>query len=669
MFLSKKLQLTFSSLKIRLLSSTAILLTAGSLIIAVSIFSSKYIYNELMNSVVTSLGEVLNSLESADKDIFQILNAKASLIKLPENNKNYNLARRYYDWNVSHITKRRKTINRIFTAEKTILNNYRYSIEWEKERREIKKEYEKLKSKYRNTPNEITTLNILNKRLNSLKNTYYCPDGEKPRHPDDKTALHYWKTFEKDFDAWLKISEIHIRKKDPRAEHEYLAGIIFKDLPHNSFSIARDRVNIIGKIIEDIIKDRSREIDRQKNLSNVIILIVALIAFSLSAIISMKIAKGVINPIDKLLLRFSDLAGGNLVNRHFKFKDQRGIKKLLIKNDKDIPEIYSIREMIELAEHYNVFFNKMTETLQNVKESSSVVANSSMEMSGSSTTFSDNIMKEASAVTEIAASIDNISEKMNAVNYSAEEQYSALIQLINDLEELTISITGMEHITREVNSLSESISNRAVSGSKSLDKMNTSMQTITNSSGEMTNIVRIIGDISEQINLLSLNAAIEAARAGDAGRGFAVVADEISKLADQTALSIKEIEKLIHQNNSEINVGFSNVKEVIDVLNAIIEGVGIIGNGVNDISQKMQNQIQANNTVSKNAENVQNRSTEIKNYIEDQKTGMNEIASAIGKINVLTHENSGGAGEISANIKEIADVAASLKQQVDFFNI
>ena len=113
-------------------------------------------------------------------------------------------------------------------------------------------------------------------------------------------------------------------------------------------------------------------------------------------------------------------------------------------------------------------------------------------------------------------------------------------------------ILEMGQKTRDTSSLTESISDQARTGSKSLEDMNESITKISASSGEVKNIIGIINDISDKINLLSLNAAIEAARAGEAGRGFAVVADEISKLADQTAQSIKGISDLIRENDSEI---------------------------------------------------------------------------------------------------------------------
>ncbi len=102
---------------------------------------------------------------------------------------------------------------------------------------------------------------------------------------------------------------------------------------------------------------------------------------------------------------------------------------------------------------------------------------------------------------------------------------------------------------------SDKINMDARAGQDSLHNMNSSMQKAGESSHEMQNIVGMISDISDQINLFSLNAAIESARAGDAGKGFAVVSDQISKLAEETANSIGEINTLIKENSSEIEAG------------------------------------------------------------------------------------------------------------------
>jgi methyl-accepting chemotaxis protein len=114
----------------------------------------------------------------------------------------------------------------------------------------------------------------------------------------------------------------------------------------------------------------------------------------------------------------------------------------------------------------------------------------------------------------------------------------------------------------------------------------------------MSGILKIINEISEQINLLSLNAAIEAARAGDAGRGFAVVADEISQLADRTAQSLKEIASLISINNREIGEGQQGVDDAMNVIGRLVEGIGQINETTRAITGFMQDLAGVSQTVS-----------------------------------------------------------------------
>jgi methyl-accepting chemotaxis protein len=291
------------------------------------------------------------------------------------------------------------------------------------------------------------------------------------------------------------------------------------------------------------------------------------------------------------------------------------------------------------------------------------------KLSERSDLFSGNTTELSSSIEEITANIEEISGGIENITTAAGVQDTDVSSMSVKLADLAEIIKDMgESVTRSLGITSE-ITDKAGSGEKSLMEMEQNMARIGESSGQMKSIVGIINDISDRINLLSLNAAIEAARAGDAGRGFAVVADEISKLADQTAQSIKDIDRLIKINDGEINNGLLSVKKSVDVLGGIIHGVTEISSMMSLINEAMAAQGDVNIRANQEMQIIKTRSDDIKNSSGEQKIASEEIVRSISDITNLTQTTASGAEEMTANTEEIAAMAEKLKMSVDFFKV
>jgi len=326
-------------------------------------------------------------------------------------------------------------------------------------------------------------------------------------------------------------------------------------------------------------------------------------------------------------------------------------------------------EIGALADNFNIFISKIQNSVDDVQKTLLTISDFSENLSDTSSHFSENSISQASSAEEATASAEEILANAEETAKHTTEQFDKLSLLIYRMTELTEIIEMAGETVDNALLVSQSLATTADQGTGYLENMRSSMEKINYSSEKVTSIVAIINDISDQINLLSLNAAIEAARAGDAGRGFAVVADEISKLADQTSHSAKEINILIKDNNDEINRGYETSENTISVIHQITDGVKNISLMMDDIHSNIEKEVEINQSFEKDTEYVKNLSIDIKDSSNLAKIAFQEIVTAIEMMNRLSQKNAEESTELQSKSEFLNERIQNLQKKLDFYQV
>jgi methyl-accepting chemotaxis protein len=267
------------------------------------------------------------------------------------------------------------------------------------------------------------------------------------------------------------------------------------------------------------------------------------------------------------------------------------------------------------------------------------------------------LLRVADVAEAVAGASEHIHTTTDQMAAGAHEQTAQASEVAGAVEEMSASITEnstnagntaqLAHKAREVAERGGTAVNETVKGMKRIaDVVNRSAETVRalgHSSSQIGEIIRVIDDIADQTNLLALNAAIEAARAGEQGRGFAVVADEVRKLAERTTRATKEIASMIKtiQNDTtqavqsmevgtkEVDQGFALADQAAGSLRGIVETSQGVTDRIVQIADASNQQSNASEQISKNIE-------AISSVTRDTASNIQEIAGAAEKLSTLT---------------------------------
>ncbi|MCB1323460.1 MAG: methyl-accepting chemotaxis protein [Leptospiraceae bacterium] len=326
-------------------------------------------------------------------------------------------------------------------------------------------------------------------------------------------------------------------------------------------------------------------------------------------------------------------------------------------------------ELGELAANFNIFAEKIRDIILRIKDMSDNLAVTSEQMASTSENFSNNAQDQAATFEEMTVTAEEVSAGMESVAENTDDQFNTVQGLQDRITELSAVTDKMAGRIRTATGAINEILADARTSQERLQSMVTSMENIQASSAEMNGAVQIINEISDKINLLSLNASIESARAGEAGRGFAVVAEEISRLADQTAGSIREIDDRIKMNDAEIQKGMQETRAVHASMEKVIGGIDSITAVTGDMDRFLSDQLESNDRVKSSMTLLQGKTGLIRTSTREHRDAMSEISRSLSNVNNIAQSVASGAQEIAATSHALSKLAESLKKNVGYFKV
>ncbi len=243
----------------------------------------------------------------------------------------------------------------------------------------------------------------------------------------------------------------------------------------------------------------------------------------------------------------------------------------------------------------------------------------------------ENLEQTSAAIEEVAASLNNIAE------YS-KEQDSAVHQNGENLLKYITYTNSISDAAKDAVQLSSNSMGLTEKSKTHLTEIVVGMERIKASSGSIIDISNIINDIAEQTNLLSLNASIEAARAGDSGRGFAVVAEEIGKLADKSIQQSKEIKKIITDSVRDIGTEMNVIMASASAISDVETGVKKVGSAIDSILNLCMEQSKLSSDVKNNLDVISMGSSKISVSTQEQNQSMHEMFNIVTELNSIMND-------------------------------
>ncbi|MBM7580150.1 methyl-accepting chemotaxis protein [Jeotgalibacillus terrae] len=429
------------------------------------------------------------------------------------------------------------------------------------------------------------------------------------------------------------------------------------------FDEAAQGIGVSGSVFDmaesDLIdlKNRSVEVADELNNENaeifstnqLIILVISVVALIAAIAIGVSMGQSIGGPLKRVASRMERVSEGDLTREPLTSKRKDEIGTLVAATNKMQEDLKSVvGKIAEATDNVSAQSEELTQSANEVREGSEQIAVTMQEIASGTEAQATNAGTLSETMEGFTVKIQETNEQSQAISTRSRDVMSSAEEGSQMMES---SIQQMMII--------DQVMTDAVSKVRGLDEQ----------TNEITKLVGVIRDIAEQTNLLALNAAIEAARAGEQGKGFAVVADEVRKLAEQVANSVNDITGIVTgiQSGSQVVVG--SLEKGYEEVNAGTQQIALTGEKFNEINGSIKEMIQMVDRISENLEGISGSSQTMNASVQEIASISEESAAGVEEAAASSEQSLSTMETITASADELAGLAEELAGEVRKFKL
>ena len=328
----------------------------------------------------------------------------------------------------------------------------------------------------------------------------------------------------------------------------------------------------------------------------------------------------------------------------------------------DLNNAYRIIRTIfqEISQDVNSTLSVSSEVSEHVDQSISEIEN----VKSISNSVKDEMINQVASVEETTATVEEIIKHISHLNDEIEKQTSAIDQSSAAIEQMVANVNGVTSSLKKNNGTVQELESASEAGMKKVHIASELSKEVLEKSTLLMDASKVIQDIASQTNLLSMNAAIEAAHAGEFGKGFSVVADEIRKLAEQCNERAKSIENDLQSLSELINSVATNASDVSDQFNNIYSLIKRVQNEELIISNAMTEQTEGNKQILEGISRLTESTTTVKDGAAEMLKGGEQISIEMKNLNKVTSETNTKVNSINESVQKVTETLADSKEHV-----